>query len=336
MTTEAIAPPAAPAPVIPTATDRITGETVNVFAGGDPVDNSGVDGDRGDLAVDPAQPAVVEAAPAVPPTVIADAAIVAADHPVEAALPAVAGRAPIPYDRFREVNDAKKAATARADALQLELATLKAGTGAPAAAPDVPAYDYGVQEASYADLLLDGRTKDAAALRTQINAQLLADAAAAARAVSQTTTAQMTSQGQIKSEIDAAANDFSTRYPALDDISPDYNAEAVADIQMYYQGAINRGVGPVQAFKTAVEKAVKLYDMVDSSKPVGGTAVSPAARLDVAAAAALAAAQPPVTGTQGKSGSDGGFGDIDVENLTDAQLAALPPATLARLRGDTV
>jgi hypothetical protein len=351
MTTETVVV-AAPAAPIATSTDRITGETYPIFMGGDPIDNSSTDGDRGDIAIEPGvapvvappDPVIADAAAVAPapPPVIADGQVVADPAVVEDPAVPAAQRAPIPYDRFREVNTQKNAEKARADGLAAELAALRAAPPAPVApvapvVPPPPAYDYVAKETEYGDMLLDGRTKDASALRVEINARLMADATANARQVSQQTTTQTITQDAVKRGIDTAAVAFVAKYPTLDDTSPDYNAAAVADVQLYYSGAIQRGVPPVKAFSDAVNKAAKVHDLVDVTAPPPPPAAPVVPKKNgTAAAAAVAAAQPPATAGVGRSTSDAGESEVDIENLTDAQLAALPPATLSRLRGDTL
>lgn len=314
--------------------------------GGEAIDITPEAGDRGDDVVETpvaAAPAPVETPPAAETPPVEETPPAAETPPVEdaAAAPPAGQRSPIPYDRFKEVNEAKKAEKARADRLEAELIALKAGKApaaeaAPPAAPATPAYDFGLKEREYAEMLLDGRTADAATLRAEINQQLLTQATSMVQQQSQQAAATTISQTKMREEIDNIAADYATKYPMLEDSHEDYREDVVADVQTLYAGALSRGVPPVKAFQDALAKAVKLAGL----EPVGtapAAAAAPTAappKKDIAGAAARAAAQPPPTSVAGKTSADGGAGELDIDNLTDEQMKALPPATLARLRGD--
>jgi hypothetical protein len=335
MTTPATATPAAPKP--PTLTDPVTGLTIDAFLGGDPMDKplTSTPADRGDAVEAP----VIVTTPAPTPDApdpAKDAAAVVPEPATEpaiepAAAPPTKERPPIPYDRFREVNQKKKDAEARAEALEAELAKLKAGN-APAAPtePAAPAYDFAAKETEYVQLILDGQAPAAAALRAEID-KTRTDTLRAELTAQATTTATTTlTASQTKQRIETLATEFAEKYPALDGESEDFNEIAVADLEAFYMGYMRNGTDPVTAFTRAVDAAVKIHGL--GAPPAPPAPVAP--KRDVAPRVNVPA-QPPAT-TAGKPGATGGFENIDVTKLSDKEFAQLPEAIKAKLRGDTI
>lgn len=332
--------------------DPFTGQSVSPYLGGDPIEDAAPasPADRGDdpaappatpPAAQPADPLPQDPPPQDPPPQDPPADPPPQDPPASPPQDPPRERPPIPYDRFKEVNDKKKAAEAEAEQLRAKLAAFEKGQPpAPTpAAPTPPAYDFAAKEEEYGQLLLDGRTQDAAKLRAEINGELVKQITTEVTTKATQQTAATISQADVTKSIDALANDFSIKYPALDDASPDYNDEAVEQAKVLYAGYTGvRGMDPVSAFKKAVQDVVKLYDLKDASAPPPAPAPAPtpppAPRKPVKEAVAAAAAQPPATVGTGSANGTAGVNHIEVNNLTDEQFDALPAATKARLRGD--
>lgn len=321
--------------------DPSTGRQIPAFLGGEPADLpiDSSPADRGDVIVaDDPKPAVV--APAAPPepTVEADAAAVAPAATPEPAkepateTPSLAAkeRPPIPYDRFKEVNTAKKEAQARVVALEAELAAAKAGPATPTA-PEQPAFDFAAKETEYIQLALDGRAAEAVALRAEIDAtRMAAMRAELTKDVSRTTSTTLTAE-QTKAQIDSLAEKYAEQYPALDGEHAEFNELAVADFEAFYIGYMQGGTPPIAAFERAVKTAAKLHGL--DTPPVAEPVKEPVTPKRDVTPKAAPLAQPPPT-TAGSGGASAGATQRSVAEMTDAEMDALPAATLARLRGD--
>lgn len=293
-------------------------------------DAPGADEDRGDV-VDPELTAENLAnvsgeenpAPAPAPAASAE------DEPDEA----TGGKpsAGIPKARFNEVNEARKEAEARAEALERELQAIKMQqqpTTAPAptpAAPAAPAFNVDEAEQRYIELLMEGETAEAAKLRGQINHQLGMDAARRAIDIQRAEAEAAALQTVADKAVDA--------WPYLN--TPD-GADALDLIKASRDSYIARGMAPSKALQLAVDKIAPKFapaedltpPKVDGGKPPVDTRTANA----IARGAQASQAQPPVV--QAGIGNRATAGTVDVATLTDEQFDALPEAEKAKARGD--
>ena len=238
----------------------------------------------------------------------------------------------IPRARFNAVNDERKAALERAAALEAEIAQLRGGylghLAAPAAAPAPAAerrqLDVAQAEEQYAQLMLDGDTKEAAKLRMQINAAI-EDAAferynrAAADSVAQARNAE-TVESLLQS------------YPWLEE--PE-GAQAMDLIEASVTFKTSRGVPMHQALTEAVQTIAPRF--APAGHPPGGIqgqGGSVDIRPERAArrGAQHSMLQPP--SVQAGLGNRATAAAIDPTKITDDEYMQLPEAERKRLRGD--
>lgn len=238
----------------------------------------------------------------------------------------------IPRARFNEVNDERKAALERAAALEAELAQLRGGqpgqTAAPAAAPAPAAerrqFDIAQAEEQYAQLMLDGDTKEAAKLRMQINAAIEDSAFARYTQASAATAAEARDLATAESLIEA--------FPYLE---TEEGAAALELIQDSVAMKLSRGVPLGQAMTEAVHAIAPRF--APAGAPSRGFQ-SAATSVDIRTAQAArrgaqhSMLQPP--SVQAGLGNRTTAAAIDPTKITDEEYMELPEAERKRLRGD--
>ena len=234
---------------------------------------------------------------------------------------------PVPYERFKEVNDAKRAAEARLAAIDAEKAAEKQG--------EESKYDFDAAEAKYAEFLLDGKTAEAAQLRKEIRGAERAEFEATARKAAEAS-ATAAQQRRSVEEVIAEATE---KYGAFDPDHEEYNEEAVQDVESLFRGYVSAGMSHAQAMSKAISKGVKMYGLDASEgepekKPKPEEKVEPIKHTKEKLE--LAGKQPAGAALAGAGGSSEGASKINPAELTEEEFNALPPATLARLRGDMV
>lgn len=215
---------------------------------------------------------------------------------------------------------------------------LKAEKGATAAATEAT-YDFDAKEREHANLVLDGKIDEAVKLRGEIRAAERADYLQAA----QKTTVETAQQLTVSQRIEAVTE----RYQGLPQVDPEsdqYNDELMADVRVLYAGALDTGAyaDAAQAFEASIKKALKLHGITEpgaAAPAVVATAVAtPVAPVASARTAASRVAaivgQPPSLVGVGTTGAPEVAATIDIKPLSGEDLRKLPPATLARLRGD--
>lgn len=238
----------------------------------------------------------------------------------------------IPRARFNEVNDERKAALERAAALEAELVQLRGGqpvqSAAPAAAPAPAAerrqLDVAQAEEQYAQLMLDGDTKEAAKLRMQINAAIEDAAFERYRQANAASTAQARATETVESLIQA--------YPWLEE--PE-GAEAMDLIEASVAFKTGRGMPLHQAMTEAVQTIAPRF--APAGHPPGGIqgqGGSVDIRPERAArrGAQHSMLQPP--SVQAGLGNRTTAAAIDPTKITDDEYMELPEAERKRLRGD--
>ena len=238
----------------------------------------------------------------------------------------------IPRARFNEVNDERKAALERAAALEAELAQLRGGqpvqTAVPAAAPAPAAerrqLDVAQAEEQYAQLMLDGDTKEAAKLRMQINAAIEDSAFERYRQANAASAAQAR-------DLETAAS-LVQAYPWLDE--PE-GAEALDLIEASMTLKVSRGMDKNQALIEAVQTIAPRF--APAGHPPGGIqgqggSVDIRPERAVRRGAQDSMLQPP--GVQAGIGNRAAPPRIDPEKITEDEYAALPVAERKRIRGD--
>lgn len=241
----------------------------------------------------------------------------------------------VPKSRLDEV-------LAKQKALQKQLDDLMAAKNAAEAAPE--AYDFAVKEVEYQNLVLDGQHDKAAALRAEIRK---AERAQLEFELTQKVEQKVT-QSQQMSALQQAAAELEANFPVFDRSSPDFNEKYTQEVIDLRDAFIVKGENPVAALSKAAKFVLREYDLVDmgsSTTPSLASTSAPASkapavdevakkRAEVARNLKAANAQPPQMA--GESSAARGEKAFDVMQLSEEEFNALPPATLARLRGDVI
>ena len=219
-----------------------------------------------------------------------------------------------------------------AEAEQEEVEAEKEQFVAPAE-PDT--YDFEAKELEYQELVLDGENKKAALLRQEIrHAEKQALMFEMQQNVNATVdeTVNQTKQGM---EIEDVAEELARKYPTLDPEAKEFNEEYIDEVIELRDAFIGKGYEPADALIRSVK-----YIVADHNIPESGTTTQPQQdelakkRAQVAAKLEAAEQQPP--DLVGEGSSTKGESSVDISTLSDDEFAALPAATLARLRGDIV
>lgn len=290
----------------------------------DPGDAPGADEDRGDTLTDePAQPA---AATTTKPE---------ATEPADEADDTTRKGGTIPHARFNEVNEQRKEAQRlaelerqRADALETELRTLRAGKpAATTETPAAPVFDEAAKEREYADALMEGDLDKAGKVRSEINRELRRQAA-------QDAIEQQRATEDAK-QLSAVAAQAEKDYPYL---STPEGQDVLDMILLSRDQRARKGIPMHQALADAVAAIAPKFAPADDAPPSRELQTS-AGKTDtrttqaIARGAAAAAAQPPAV--QAGIGNRASAAMVDVENMSDEQFEALSEADKAKLRGDS-
>lgn len=324
---------------VPSVVDQRTGQAVPVYLGGEPPAESSATStpaptDRGDDLATTAAAAAEPAAstdPAAQPHATADAAAPAAADP--AALTSEDDRPRndkgqfIPKKRFDEVNQRRKAAEDKLAQIERENKATQQAHGA--------TYDFDAKEKEYLDLVLDGKTDDAIALRKEIRAAERAEFQRVATEQAQTVSKHATVQERIQ-EITAR---YESEYDVFDPESEHYSEDVLDDLQSLYSGYGQSGkfTDAAAAFEAAILKTLKMHGIEKkaNSAPTS-TTEQPAPTRTAQKRVEAIANQPPLIARTGAQSADHGHSSVDVKSLSPEEIMKLPEATRRRLRGDNL
>lgn len=243
----------------------------------------------------------------------------------------------IPLSRFNEVNERMKRAEARLAELEKQgqaVEEVSKGT-----------YDFDAAEEEYTELLLSGDTKGAATKRAEIRS--------AEREVflqeAQSSTKETFAEEAMMSDLDSLTSQASELYPIFDQNSPDYDQNATAKVLTFMRGYLSDTTSPMSppdAFVAALADGIAMYDLdtrygyaETESEPEPKpqkTTTKKAPKKNAKEKAELASKQPKSPAGHGRAATDAGVVAPDIGKMSDAEIEALPPETLARLRGDFV
>ena len=262
----------------------------------------------------------------------------AAETPVTEAIEETAAETPVseeprkhmvPKSRLDEV-------LAKQKALEKQLDDLKAQKQEPGEAPSAYAFDE--KEVEYQNLVLDGESQKAAALRKEIRA------AERAQLEYELTSkiGESVSQSQQATALQQAASQLEDNFPVFNRNSDQYNEDYTQEVIDLRDAFIVKGENPVAALTKAAKFVLREYDLVDMGEPAAAPSLSAetAPRLDevakkraeVSRKLKAAESQPPEM--PGESSSARGEKSLDIASMTEDEFNALPEATLRRLRGD--
>lgn len=250
--------------------------------------------------------------------------------------------AKIPKSRFDEAvgkeREAREAAERRAAELERQLRTQEAQQAQTAQVEEIE-NQITELEAKHAELLLDGNSKEAAAVMKQIRlaerqiARAEADATANARIV-QTLEAKT---------FDAVVARIEADHPQFNPESENYDADLVELVLTKQQTLMrSQGLAPSAAMEKAAKEVAERFLKADAPKEdPKGLAAAKAAEDRKAAQLAknldTAKKQPASMKEVGlDSDKAGKTSEVDVMSMSADEFAALPEATKAKLRGDYV
>jgi len=222
---------------------------------------------------------------------------------------------------------------AKQKALQKQLDEINAANEKAEEAPE--AYDFDAKEVEYQNMVLDGETEKAVALRREIRkAERDTLEYEMRQEMSQTV-----NQDRQMTALQQAANAMEDAYPVFNRDSDDYNEDITNEVVELRDAFIMKGYEAVDALSKAVKYVVKDHDLdqaQESAPSLAGKAQKSdelaKKRAQVSKKLKAAEAQPPEL--PGESSSMHGERAMDLSAMTEEEFAALPEATLKRLRGD--
>ena len=232
----------------------------------------------------------------------------------------------VPKSRLDEV-------LAKQKALQKQLDEINAANEKAAEAPE--AYDFDAKEVEYQNMVLDGETEKAVALRREIRQ---AERAQLEYEMRQEMT-QTVSHDREMTALQQAAAAMEEAYPVFDKNSESFNEDYTNEVVELRDMFMVKGYDAVAALSRAVKYVVSdhgLDESQESAPSLAGKAQKTdelaRKRAQVGKKLKAAEAQPPEL--PGESSSMHGERAIDLSAMTEEEFDALPEATLKRLRGD--
>ena len=246
------------------------------------------------------------------------------EEPVAAEKPAK--KPMVPKARLDEV-------LAKQKALQKQLDEINAANEKAEEAPE--SYDFDAKEVEYQNMVLDGETEKAVALRREIRkAERDTLEYEMRQEMSQTV-----NQDRQMTALQQAANAMEDAYPVFDRNSDDFNEDMTNEVVELRDAFMMKGYEAVDALSKAVKYVVKDHDLdqaQESAPSLAGKAQKSdelaKKRAQVSRKLKAADAQPPEL--PGESSSNHGEKALDLSTMTEEEFDALPEATLKRLRGD--
>ncbi len=224
---------------------------------------------------------------------------------------------------------------AKQKALQKQLDEINAANEKAEEAPE--SYDFDAKEVEYQNMVLDGETDKAVALRREIRKAEREQLEYEMRQEM----SQTVNQDRQMNALQQAANAMEDAYPVFDSNSEVFDQDMTNEVVELRDAFIMKGYEAVDALSKAVKYVVKDHDLdktVEEAPSLAGKAQKTdevaKKRAEVSKKLRAAEAQPPEL--PGESSSNHGEKGIDLSTLTEDEFAALPEATLKRLRGDII
>ena len=254
-------------------------------------------------------------------------AVIAEEPEEEVEQPNLSQKKPmVPKARLDEV-------LAKQKALQKQLDEVNAANAKSEEAPE--AYDFDAKEVEYQNMVLDGESDKAVALRREIRKAERAELEFEMRQEM----SQTVNQDRQMTALQQAANAMEEAYPVFNRNSDVFNEDYTNEVVELRDMFIQRGYEAVDALSKAVKYVVKDYDLDQPQESAPSLAGSAQKSDELAKKRALvskklqaAEAQPPEL--PGESSASRGEKGLDLNNMTEDEFNALPEATLKRLRGD--
>jgi hypothetical protein len=204
----------------------------------------------------------------------------------------------------------------------------------------VEKYDFDKNEEAYMELLLDGKTKEAAVLRREIRAAEKEDF----KAETKRETISETSATKTQELVDSLAAQAEQMYPVLLEGHADYNPAIVNKVMTFMAGYRAAGLNADDALVAGLADAIQIYDLdtkygatetEDKGDAVTKKTVTKKEPIKkVKEKLALQKQQGKSPAGEGKGSADAGAVVPDITQMSDEEMDALPSEMLARLRGD--
>ena len=222
---------------------------------------------------------------------------------------------------------------AKQKALQKQLDEINAANEKAEEAPE--SYDFDAKEVEYQNMVLDGETEKAVALRREIRKAEREQLEYEMRQEM----SQTVNQDRQMTALQQAANAMEEAYPVFNANSAEFNEDYTNEVVELRDAFIMKGYEAVDALSKAVKYVVKDHDLdqvAEEAPSLAGKAQKTdelaKKRAQVSKKLKAAEAQPPEL--PGESSSTHGEKGIDLSTMTEEEFDALPEATLKRLRGD--
>lgn len=312
----------------------------NLYVGGDPIEEDDLSTlDRGDTLEPSTEPETP--APSAEPEALEESPSAGSEAPEPSAeteepeeVPTEETAVPeglkpdhkIPKARFDEVNLKRKAAEARLQQLEEELARLKN----PASAES---FDFDAKEEEYMAAVVDGEFAKAKAIRAEIRrAEQEALRAEAAKVKTEAVT-----QTQIELDFKHTVTELEAKYPAFNSRAETFDEDATNEVLELHNAYMQMGKYPTpsDSLRAAAELIALKYGVVAPQAP-SSEAEPPAAPAkpvaDAKKKAAIAATQPSIP----QSGAPGTPSAPSITTMSEEEFDALPESKKAELRGDLV
>jgi len=248
------------------------------------------------------------------------------------------GNQRVPRSRLNQVIQQREEERARAAWLEEQLETLIGQRQTPDAEPEpkdeTPLYDFDDAEERYGNFLLEGDTKQAGAVRKEMNGerdklyQKQIDDVKAAMKVE----ASEASKASLEDDkFDTFLNKTFSARAYLDDASDDYNERAVKMANSLMTSYMKDGMTKTKALGQAVEDIAPLFE----EKPTLGKKKSTTRTKNARRKAAKANdQQPPSTSRKSRGKGTRDLEDLRVDKLSEKDFNSLTKKELAILRGD--
>jgi hypothetical protein len=249
--------------------------------------------------------------------------------------PAKPSPARIPKARLDEVIRQREEAKERNLWLEEQLEKLinQKSSTQEAAKPAKLTYDYATAEGKYIDLIIEGQTKEAAALRSEIDRfrrdemmELISEVKNTSSAQAKTESAQALDQDRFNTLIE----NMESKYKFLDSSHKSYNEEAVDTINTLLAGYIAAGKTKSEGLRLAVNKVAPLYEkeVTPVKQTLGKKRIEESGKKAVVAAKS----QPPKSKSSSVKSID--LDAININKLSDKDFKSLTEKERRTLRGD--
>lgn len=192
-------------------------------------------------------------------------------------------------------------------------------------------FDFDGKEEEYQNLLLEGETKSATAVRREINAALVAQVTQSTRQNANETT----NQARVNEKLLEVAQEIEAEYPEFDPNSDTFDKDMTDEILEIRAGLVATGKPQITALSKAVELVVKAHGLqsLSDQAEAAKTAIRGKKKTTISDKVKAANSQPArMEGKRADTRRDDA--DLDLSQLNEEEFNALPEATLRKLRGD--